>query len=121
MLTVCLLASAGAQAQNAPPTGVAPPYRYCALVVRETYFNHPDAVYLDYGQGAPNAAADPEMAEMAKNISQSNSVIDILNYLSRHRWELFTVTPVQTRQLSQGSGGGYVDSETRYILRRRTP
>lgn len=118
LLAFCLLGSASMQAQQTPvPNGTAP-YRYCALVVNDYRFSGPNQLYLDYGQGAPGAVADPEMAEMTQNTSKSQSIIDILNYLSRHQWELFTVTNVPGRI---SSGSNYVDSQTRYLLRRRLP
>lgn len=61
------------------------------------------------------------MAEMAKSIQASRSIIDVLNYLSRHGWELFNVTTVQTdgHKSSLDASNSYIDSETRYLLRRR--
>lgn len=119
-----LLVAAATRAQSpAPPAPVAAPYRYCALVVSDGYLAAPQRVYLDYGQSAPGAAADPEMAEMAKNIRQSTHIVDILNYLGRHGWEWLTTTTVQTRQnkSSIDSYPAYIENETRYFSRRRTP
>jgi hypothetical protein len=47
----------------------------------------------------------------------------VLNYLSRHNWELVNVTTVQTqtRRSSLDAETNFVESETRYLLRRRTP
>ncbi|MVN76068.1 hypothetical protein GO988_07000 [Hymenobacter sp. HMF4947] len=122
-LILCLLCAVDAKAQASPSALVTTPYRYCALVVDDRLFSVPDRVQLDYGQSAPGAVADPEMAEMAKSIRASHSIIDVLNYLGRHGWELFNVTTVQTqgRRSSLDNATSYVDSETRYLLRRRTP
>ncbi|MVN78103.1 hypothetical protein GO988_17375 [Hymenobacter sp. HMF4947] len=123
LLILCLLCAVGANAQASPSARVTPPYHYCALVVDDRRFSSPDRLQLDYGQSAPGAIADLEMTEMAQNIRASHSVIDVLNYLARHGWELFNVTTVQTqgRRSSLDNTTSYVDSETRYLLRRRTP
>ncbi len=126
LLIILLPGTPVAWAQNAPAlpppasaTGAAP-YRYCALVAGGTYFLRPTPLALDYGQSAPGALAEPEMAEMAKNISSSRSVIDALNYLSRHGWELLNVTNVQSTIDGSGTSNYHnIDSETRYLLRRR--
>ncbi|AMR26764.1 hypothetical protein A0257_06330 [Hymenobacter psoromatis] len=108
-------------APAAPPTTAPAPYRYCALVVDDRYFSIPDRLALDYGQGAPGALPDPEMAEMATNIRGSRSVIDALNYLTRHGWELVQVTTVPSETTGSGTDyRHYVSSETRYLLRRRS-
>jgi hypothetical protein len=124
LLACCLLITTTSYAQHIdPPAPVANPYRYCALVVSDGRLSSPERVYLDYGQAAPGTVADPEMAEMAKNIQQSTHVIDILNYLGRHGWEWLTTTTVQTRQnkSSLDSYTTYIENETRYFFRRRTP
>ncbi|RZK28272.1 MAG: hypothetical protein EOO63_11645 [Hymenobacter sp.] len=123
LLALFLLWAGAVRAQNASPALAASPYRYCALVVGDRLFLSPDRLQLDYGQGAPGAVADPELADMAKNIRASASVIDALNYLSRHNWEFVNVTTVQTqlRKSSLDDATSYVESETRYLLRRRTP
>lgn len=69
LLAAGLLGTTATYAQTAPTTEAVATYRYCALIVSDRYFNAPDRPYLDYGQAAPGAVADPEMAEMAKNIS----------------------------------------------------
>lgn len=125
LLAYCLLLAPSIYAQSAAtatvPVSVA--YRYCALVVVDSRFSSPEKLYLDYGQGAPGAVADPEMAEMAKNIQQSTHVIDVLNYLGRHGWEWLSTTTVQTRQNKSSLDGyiTYIENETRYFFRRRTP
>jgi hypothetical protein len=116
LLALCLLGSVSVQAQQAAANSEATPYRYCALIVVERYFSNPSRIYLDYGQDAPGAVADPEMAEMAQNISKSTFIIDVLNYLSRHQWEVFAVTNVPSSTTST-----FIDSQTRYLLRRRKP
>lgn len=119
-----LLLPTVSRAQSAAPsTAVAAPYRYCALVVTDGHFSSPERIYLDYGQAAPGSVADPEMAEMAKNIQQSTHVIDILNYLGRHGWEWLNTTTVQTKQNKSGldSYTTYIENETRYFFHRRTP
>ena len=118
-----LLLTPVARAQTAPTPARPVVYRYCALVVAEGRFSFPDGLQLDYGQAAPGAVADPEMAEMAKNIGGSRSVIDVLNYLSRHGWELLNVNTVQTRgrKSSLDAYTSYIDSETRYLLRQPKP
>ena len=122
LLTICLLCAVGANAQASLSVPVTSPYRYCAVVVDDRFFFSPDRVQLDYGQAAPGAVVDPEMTEMAKNIRASRSIIDVLNYLGRHGWELFNVTTVQTQgRRSSLDNTSYLDSETRYLLRRRTP
>jgi hypothetical protein len=123
LLTILLLWAVNANAQIAPSPQVTSSYRYCALVVNDRLLSFPDRVQLDYGQSAPGAVADPEMAEMAKNIRVSHSIIDVLNYLGRHGWELFNVTTVQTQgsRSSLDNTTSYIDSETRYLLRRHTP
>lgn len=123
LLALFLSGVGSAHAQSPSPPLAISPYRYCALVVADRVFASPDQLRLDYGQAAPNAVADPEMAEMAQNIRASTSVIDVLNYLSRHNWELVNVTTVQTqtRRSSLDAATNYVESETRYLLRRRTP
>lgn len=107
-----------AQAQNTTPTAAAMPYRYAMLVADDRYFSANNSLSLDYGQGVKGAPADPEMAEMAKNIRGSTSVIDALNYLSRHGWELLNVTNVAS-DASGGTGTQYITSQTRYLHRRR--
>lgn len=123
LLASCLLLTAtAARAQSVPPVAAATfPYRYCALVVKDRLFSLPDRLQLDYGQAAPGAVADPEMAEMATHIKASRDVIDVLNYLARHGWELLNVTTLQTdgHKSSLDAYTSYVDSETRYLLRRR--
>lgn len=123
LLLICSLLLAGLVHGQAVSTTVATPYRYCALVVDDRHFSSPGRVYLDYGQSAPNAVGDAEMAEMAKNIQQSKLVIDILNYLGRHGWEWLTTTTVQTRghKSSINDLESDIDNETRYFFRRRTP
>ena len=125
VLVICLLGAVHGHAQStgAAVIPAAAPYRYCALLVQDRLFSSPDRLQLDYGQAAPGAVADPEMAEMAKNIQASRSVIDVLNYLARHQWELFNVTTVQNQANRSGLDNttSYVFSETRYLLRRRTP
>lgn len=125
LLAYCLLLAPNVYAQSVPATTTqgSVPYRYCALVVTDSRFSSPEQLYLDYGQRAPGAVADPEMAEMAKNIQQSTHVIDILNYLGRHGWEWLTTTTVQTRQNKSSLDGytTYLENETRYFFRRRTP
>ncbi len=121
LLVACwLFVASVAHAQSAAAPA---PYRYCALVVAEDRFSSPERIYLDYGQSAPGAVADPEMADMAKNIQQSTHVIDILNYLSRHGWEWLSTTTVQTRQnkSSLDNYTTYIENETRYFFRCRTP
>lgn len=126
LLACCLVLALNAHAQD-NPTAAAPvsaPYRYCALVVSDDrYLNSASRPYLDYGQGAPGAVADPEMVEMAKNIRQSGNVIDILNYLGRHGWEWLSTTTVQSggRKSSLNDREYYTENETRYFFRRRTP
>jgi hypothetical protein len=124
LLAFFMLCVASAHAQHTTtPVLTTSAYRYCALVVADRLFASPDRLQLDYGQSAPGAVADQEMAEMAKNIRASASVIDVLNYLSRHNWELINVTTVQTQtqKSSIDLTTAYVESETRYLLRRRTP
>jgi hypothetical protein len=106
-----------AQAQNIVPAATIAPYRYCALVVDDSHFSSRNRLTLDYGQTVKGAPAEPEMAEMAKNIDGSTSVIDALNYLSRHGWELLTVTNVPSQ--TTGTSGQYITSESRYLHRRR--
>jgi len=86
-------------------------------VADDRYFSGRNRLSLDYGQGVKGAAPEPEMAEMAKNITGSTSVIDALNYLARHGWELLTVTNVPSD--ASGTTTRYIDSETRYLHRRR--
>lgn len=124
LLAACLLGPAAAHAQTTPTTEAAVTYRYCALLVDDRFFTSPGRLYLDYGQGAPGAVDDPEMAEMAKNIRQSRAVIDVLNYLGRHKWELVSVMPVQTKErlpTGQYEHEVSIETETRYFFRRRTP
>jgi hypothetical protein len=73
-------------------------------------FSNPNRLVLDYGQSVPGAVAGAEMTEMAKNIRSSRNVIDVRDYLSRHGWELFTVTTVQT-----GEQRFSLDATTSYI------
>ena len=122
LLGLALLGPAAGRAQTPAPAPalVVAPYRYCALVVDERYFGAPERLQLDYGQAAPGAVADPEMAEMAVNIRTSRSVIDVLNYLSRHGWEVLAVTTFPSRSSTSDSHITHVtDAETRYLLRRR--
>lgn len=126
LLVCCLLLAPNVYAQSAATatTPVSVPYRYCALVVSDDrYLNSISRPYLDYGQGAPGAVADPEMVEMAKNIRQSSHVIDILNYLGRHGWEWLSTTTVPGggRKSSINEREYYTENETRYFFRRRTP
>ncbi|MGI4871681.1 MAG: hypothetical protein ACRYFX_10935 [Janthinobacterium lividum] len=123
LLAALLRCAAVAQAQASPAVPALAPYRYCSLVVDDRRFSFPGDLQLDYGQAAPGAVADPEMAEMASNISKSHSIIDVLNYLSRHGWELLNVNTVQAKAStsSLNSSSTYIESETHYLLRRRTP
>lgn len=107
-----------AQAPSPTPLATVAPYRYCALVVNDRHFSSNNSLELDYGQGVKGAPVEPEMSEMAKNISHSTSVIDALNYLSRHGWELLHVANVAS-DASGGTGTQYITSETRYLHRRR--
>jgi hypothetical protein len=116
-LLLPLLGAAQVPSSTQVPVAAPAPYRYCALVADDRYFSARNRLQLDYGQQVKGAPADPEMAEMAKNISGSTSVIDALNYLSRHGWELLTVTNVPSD--ASGSTSRYIDSETRYLHRRR--
>jgi len=76
---------------------------------------------LAYGQDVTGASIEPEMAEMAKNSSGSRSVINALNYLSRYGWELLNVTSAQLNINGNGASSSHsIDSETRYLLRRRS-
>ncbi|WP_460583503.1 hypothetical protein [Hymenobacter arcticus] len=108
-----------AQAQEAVPTASAFPYRYAVLVANDRYFSARNRLALDYGQAVKGAVAEPEMAEMAKNINGSTSVVDALNYLARHGWELLSTTNVPGD--ASGSTSQYISSETRYLHRRRLP
>ena len=105
------------QAQSATPVTTAFPYRYAVLVADDRYFSARNRLTLDYGQGVEGAIAEPEMAEMATNIRGSTSAIDALNYLARHGWELLSVTNVPSEGSSPATR--YIDSETRYLHRRR--
>jgi len=122
-----LLGAPAAWAQTAPamPSATASaavvPYRYCALVAYGPYFSLPNRLVLDYGQEVIGAPIEPEMAGMAKNISGSRSVIDALSYLSRHGWELLNVTNAQSNINGNSTYSSHcIDSETRYLLRRRS-
>jgi hypothetical protein len=105
-----------AHAQVAAPVATAYPYRYAVLVVDDRYFSSRNRLSLDYGQNVKGAVVEPEMVDMAKNISGSSSVIDALNYLARHGWELLNVTNVPGD--ASGTTSRYIDSETRYLHRR---
>ena len=106
-----------ARAQASAPVTQAFPYRYAALVADDQYFSGRNRLSLDYGQGVRGATPEPDMAEMAKNISGSTSVIDALNYLARHGWELLSVTNVPSD--ASGTTSRFISSETRYLHRRR--
>ena len=106
-----------AHAQTTAPPAATAPYRYCVLIADDRYFSARNRLGLDYGQGVKGALAEPEMAEMAKNINGSTSVVDALNDLSRHGWELLTVTNVPSD--ASGTSTQYITSETRYLHRRR--
>ena len=124
LLASLLLSAPAAWAQTAPATAkvaAAAPYRYCALVADGAYFSVPSRLALDYGQEVKGAPIEPEMAEMAKNINGSRSVIDALNYLSRHGWELLNVTNAPSNISGDGTYSNHsIDLETRYLLRRRS-
>ncbi|RZK87869.1 MAG: hypothetical protein EOO62_38525 [Hymenobacter sp.] len=119
LLLFPLISIAQGVAPAAALVSAATPYRYCALVVDDSRFVVSNRLLLDYGQRVKDAPAEPEMAEIAKNISGSTSVIDALNYLSRHGWELLSVTNVPYE--ISGTSSQFLISETRYLLRRRVP
>lgn len=106
------------QAQSATPVTTAFSYRYAMLVADDRHFSARNRLLLDYGQGVKGTIAEPEMVKMANNIRGSTSVIDALNYLAKHGWELLSVTNVP----SEGSSATIrcIDSETRYLHRRVT-
>ena len=115
LLALLLLPLVGAaQTAGPPPAAVVAPYRYCALVVDDLYFSANNRLALDYGQDVKGAPVEPEMT---KNIRRSSSVIDALNYLSRHGWELLDVTNVPSDLSSPVSR--HISSETHYLHRRR--
>jgi len=124
-LALFLLGVSTARAQAPAPVLPAPvlagaPDRYCVLLVEDRYFESPSRLQLDYGQAAPGAAQDPEMAEIATKIGGSRFIIDGLNYLSQHGWELLNVTTVPCTSTNSNSSRRVIDSETRYLLRRRS-
>ena len=124
-LALFLLGASTARAQAPAPVLPAPvlagaPYRYCVLLVEDRYFESPSRLQLDYGQAAPGAAPDSEMAEIATKIGGSRFIIDGLNYLSQHGWELLNVTTVPCTSTNSNSSRRVIDSETRYLLRRRS-
>ncbi|TFZ67544.1 hypothetical protein E4631_06075 [Hymenobacter sp. UV11] len=125
LIACCLSLAPRVYAQSAPTTTapVSAPSRYCALVVADDRYFNSSRARLEYGQPAPGEVADPEMAEMAKTIHQSGSIIDICNYLGRHGWEWLSTTTVQTggRKSSLNDMEYFVENETRYFFRRRTP
>jgi hypothetical protein len=128
LLFLALLLGIGttAQAQTTPP----PPstsdqlatYRYCVLIVDGKYFGSPKGFYLDYGQGLPGATADMEMQQLVATL-KNTSIVGILNVLGQHHWELVItqMVPTEMRLSSLDNRETFLELETRYVFRRRTP
>lgn len=123
-LVASLLSSPLAYGQTASTTTQAGTYRYCALNVQSGALSDKDGFKLDWGQPAKEAAPDVEMAELAKGVNITSSVLAALNYLGQRGWELVSVTPVQTsiRTINLTTGPeGFISIETHYFFRKRLP
>jgi hypothetical protein len=123
ILSTLLLGASVAQAQTTPPSTSDQPatYRYCVLIVDGKYFNRPESPRLDYGQSVPGAPADVEMQQLLASLKTS-SIVGILNALGQHHWELVNTLMVPTEvRGSSLDRETYIELETRYVFRRRTP
>ncbi|RZK28599.1 MAG: hypothetical protein EOO63_10915 [Hymenobacter sp.] len=123
LLSTFLLSVVAAQAQTTPPSNSdqLATYRYCVLVVGGKYFSGPQGLYLDYGQGLPSATADVEMEQLVATLKKT-SVVGILNSLGQHHWELVNTLLVPTEvRGSSLDRETFLELETRYVFRRRTP
>lgn len=103
-----------AQTASAPAGSVA--YRYCALIVEDSYFSGFNDMSLDYGYrksyglGQANATLDAAEQLFKKN----RNVIFALDYLSNLGWECFNVTSVTIESNRR-------TMETRYLFRQPKP
>jgi hypothetical protein len=110
LLFAALLATSTlpALAQTTPTSSTtAGQYQYCQLI---SFGTRGLDAYLEYGQHAKPAAANPELDALNEQIKKMDSVILGLNYMTSHGWEYVAVT-----SLSPG-----VNSYLIYVLRRRT-
>ncbi|MEL5994669.1 hypothetical protein [Hymenobacter segetis] len=106
-----------ASAQTTPtasPTTVAQS-QYCILVSTGSHYSDTD-VRLDYGQNVKNAVVDLQMVHADAAISKLGNVVAALNYMSSLGWECIGLNTLPSR-INQATGG-YVDSQTGYLLRR---
>lgn len=116
LLSGALLLAGGARAQTAPAVAAPGPCQYCVLLVDDTYFSNPGRLQLDYGQQAKPAVVSPELRADEALIRKMASVVVALNYLSSRGWECWNVNTVQSKSVASG----FVTSETRCLLRRRS-
>lgn len=123
-LVASLLSAPLAYAQTAPTTSQVGTYRYCALNVQSGALSDKDGFKLDWGQQVAGAAPDAEMAELAKGVNLTSSVLAALNYLGQRGWELINVTPVPTSILTitlTDRPEQFIRVETHYFFRKRLP
>jgi hypothetical protein len=117
LATLLLLAGAApAQTAPSPASASAGPYRYCALVVDDSYFSGFNSLSLDYGyrKAYKIGQADATLDAAEQLIRKNSSVIFALNYLSSLGWECFNVTSVTI-------DGNRRTIETRYLFRQPKP
>jgi hypothetical protein len=123
LFSTFFLCLSAAQAQTTPPStsDQLVTYRYCVLVVDGLYFSRPKGLFLDYGQNLPGATADVEMEQLVATL-KNTSTVGILNALGQHHWELVNtlMVPTEVRKSSIGQDI-FMELETRYVFRRRTP
>ena len=70
-------------------------WNHCTIKIIPREFSQKVNVEIDYGQDT-HFFDDNRMRFESGNLAKFNSVVDVLNYMSRERWELVTASPMLT-------------------------